>query len=225
MLKVFWFGYGGHSWMAEKLRWTIEDELGMKLITIHEHPNANILWDIKTVYKELEKADIIVLPSNFKKQTCKSNNKLTQAMALGKPVICDPLPAYAPIVKQLENAIMTTEGKEFEYRYWLQKLRDDEELRKKLGKNALETAKSYSLEKISKNWINELISLASKGSDKTSVDVIIPTRNNIEILDQCLKSFENSTLTEEVFIIDNGDGAALENLVKGYNVPYEIKNI
>ena len=35
-LKVFWYGYGGSSWMAEKLRYIIEDKLGMKLITIHE---------------------------------------------------------------------------------------------------------------------------------------------------------------------------------------------
>jgi glycosyltransferase involved in cell wall biosynthesis len=225
MLKVYWFGYGGSSWMAEKLRSIIEDDLEMKLITIHEHPDANVPWNRETIYKELEKADIIIVPTNFKKQTCKSNNRLTQAMALGKPVICDPLPAYKNIVKQLENAIITTEGKDFEYKFWLQKLRDDESLRKKLGKNALETAKKYSLEKISKHWINELISLASKGSDQTAIDVIIPTKNNIEILDQCLKSFKNSTLTEEIYIIDNGDGNAIENLLKDYDILYEIKNI
>ena len=41
-LKVYWFGYGGTSKLAEELRSVIENELGMKLITIHEWKNANV---------------------------------------------------------------------------------------------------------------------------------------------------------------------------------------
>lgn len=223
-LKVYFFGYGGHSWQAEKFRELIEDELGMKLVTIHEHPNANVQWNLATIFEELKKADIIILPNSYKRQACKSNNKLTQAMALGKPVICDPMPSYIPIVKNLENAIITTEGAEAEYRTWLKFLRDNEKERIEMGKKALETAKKYTQEEMSVSWVNALSKLPKKYKNKEKdIDVIIPTKNNIEFLDECLKSFSNSTLNEEVYIIENGTG--VEDLVKKYNIPYEIKEI
>lgn len=224
-LKIGWWGYGGSSWMAEKLREMIEDDLGMQLITAHEHPDANIKWDLSTIYQELLKMDIIILPANFRRQPCKSNNRLTQAMALGKPVICEPMPAYVPIVKNFENAIILKDNSDLEWRNALRVLRDSEVLRNTLSKNALETAKSYSLESIAEHWVNSLISLDKKGSSlpNKDIDVIIPTKNNIEILDQCLKSFKNSTMTEYIYIIENGEG--VEDLVKRCGIPYETKNI
>ena len=114
-----WFGYGGNSWLAERLRHLIEDKLDMKLVSIHEHPNADIPWSIDTVYKELEKADIIIVTSNYKRQPCKSNNRLTQAMALGKPVICEKMPSYIPIVKNMHNAIILEGDSEEEWGFAL----------------------------------------------------------------------------------------------------------
>jgi hypothetical protein len=164
--------------MAEKLREMIEDDLGMKLITIHEHPNADIPWKLDTVYKHLSEADIIILPANFRRQPCKSNNRLTQAMALGKPVICEPMPSYLPIVKNLENAIILKSGSDTEWRNALKLLRDNENLRVKLAKNALETSKSYTLDEISKQWVSALEVLSKSSNSKTDIDVIIPTKNN-----------------------------------------------
>jgi len=224
MLKVYWFGYGGHSWMAERLRETIEVDLGMKLVTIHEHPDANIKWELNTVYEELKKADIIIIPSNYKRYPCKSNNRLTQAMALGKAIICDPMPAYTPIVKQLENAIITQVGDEREYKIWLQFLRDNESKRIEMGKKALETSKKYTLDETAKQWLKALSNLP-KRKFENRVDVIIPTKNNNEILNECLKSFSNSSLEEEVYIVDNSCSDSVENLVKGYGFPYEVREV
>lgn len=224
MLKCMFYGYGGNSWMAEKLRDLIELDLGMKLITIHEHPNADIPWRLDTVYKHLKEADIIILPANYRRQPCKSNNRLTQSMSLGKPVICEPMPSYVPIVKNFENAIILKEGSNLEWYNALRVLRDDENLRRKLAKNALETSKNYTLEVICDHWVNTLISLDKKDTVLSKeIDVIIPTKNNIEILDQCLKSFKNSTLSENIYIVDNGEG--VEDLVKLYGVSYEVINI
>lgn len=224
VLTVAWSGYGGGSWMAEKLRDMIEDDLGMKLVTQHEHPNADIPWDLNTVYTHLLEADIIILPANYKRQPCKSNNRLTQAMALGKPVICEPMPAYIPIVKNFENAIILKDNSDPEWRFALTLLRDDAKLREKLSKNALETSKNYSLESMSRNWVNALISLDYKDFNvNEEIDVVIPTKNNIAILDLCLKSFKNSTLSENIYIIDNGEG--VEDLAKQYGVPCEVQHL
>jgi hypothetical protein len=224
-LKCYWFGYGGSSWMVERIRYIVEDELGMTLTTIHEHPNANISWSIDTVYKELENADIILVPANYRRQPCKSNNRVTQAMALAKPVICEPMPAYKDIINNLENGIILESDSLDEWRFALKLLRDDLNLRVKLANNALETSKLYSIKKMAKRWVNILNNIVDKKSEK-SIDVVIPTKNNIPIIKECLKSFSQSTLEETVYIIDNDcESNNLENLIKELNLPYEIKEI
>ena len=159
MLKVYWFGYGEHAILVEKKRDMIENKLGMKLITIHNRENADIPWKLETVYKELKKADIIIIPNNYRTQPCKSNNKLTQAMALGKPIICEPMPAYVSIVQNKKNAIILNSDSEEEWFNALKLLKEDEKLRKTLSMNALETAKKYNLDDFSKQWIEALVSL------------------------------------------------------------------
>lgn len=224
-LTVYWFGYGGSSWMAERLRGLIEDQLGMQLVTIHEHPNANIPWDLSSVYLNLSKADIIIVPANFKRQPHKSNNRVTQAMALGKPIICEPLPAYLPIVKNLENGIILTGDTEGEWKFALTLLRDNANLRETLGKNALKTSKHYSRTELAKKWLNLLSTIPSKKEDK-NIDVVIPTKKNISILKECLKSFKNSNLDETIYIIDNDcDSSDVEKLVKELGLPYEVRGI
>jgi len=226
-IHVFWFGYGGSSWMAEKMREMIEDDMGMKLVTIHEHPNADFPYSPDTVYDLLKRADIIIVPANFKRQPCKSNNRLTQAMAMNKPVICDPMPSYIPIVKNNHNAIITKDGNDLEWRHALTRLRDNSDLRFKLAKNAYNSSKEYSLSKIASQWVNVLISSYSEGinsvAPREKIDVIVPTKNNLKILDECLKSFKNSSLSETIYVIDNGDG--VEDLVQKYKIPFEVKNL
>lgn len=227
-LKVYWFGYGGSSWLAEKYREMIEDRLGMSLITIHEHPNANIPWKLETVYKELSKADIIIIPANFRRQPCKSNNRLTQAMALGKPVICDPMPAYKNIINNGINGFITKNGEEEEWFKYLLMLRDSPQLRKEMGIEAKKTSDKYSLKNITNNWVQVLAQLDNPNIDnKNKIDVIIPTKNNIPILSECLKSFSNSTLEETIYIIDNSDSTNtdLNNLMEQLNLNYEIRNV
>lgn len=225
VITCYWFGYGGSSWLAENLRYTIEKELGMKLVTIHEHPNANIPWNIETVYKELEKADIIIIPANYKAQPCKSNNRLTQAMALGKAVICDPMPSYIPIIKNLENGIILEEGDKSEWKFALKLLRDNKKLRDRLGKNALESSKKYSIDSMSVKWLNLLNKFKIK-KKLTSIDVIIPTKNNIPILSECIKSLENSSLEEYVYIIDNDtESTKVEEMAKEMGVDYEVREL
>jgi len=226
-LQVFWFGYGGSSWMAEKMREMIEDDLGMKLVTIHEHPDADFPYSVDTVYDLLKKADIIIVPANYRRQPCKSNNRLTQAMAMNKPVICDPMPSYLPVVDNYVNSIMTGSGTEAEWRHSLEKLRDDADLRKVLSINGYDKSSKFTINEMSGKWVNALISMFSRENKSVArgegIDVVIPTKNNIEILDECLKSFKNSTMNETVYIIDNGEG--VQDLVDKYNVPYEVKNI
>ena len=74
-------------------------------------------------------------------------------------------------------------------------------------------------EKIALKWLAALANF----KPSPNIDVIIPTKNNPEILDECLKSFSNSTNTENIYIIDNGSG--VEELCKKYNVPVEVVEV
>ena len=195
MLNVYWWGYGGHAHFAEDLRPIIK-KLGMNLTTIHEHENADIKWNRLTVNQELAKADIIILPCNYTEQDAKSNNKLTQALSLGKPVICSPLPAYLRIKEKYPKAmiIITNDNWEEQLKY----LRDDEKLRIKMGKAAIEAAKEYSIDNMGNKWLNLF-------NNSEKVDIVIPTYNNLPCLKLCLESIRKCTsFLYNIIVVDNG---------------------
>jgi len=194
MLKVYWYGYGGHAHMAEKLR-PIISELGMELITIHEHDNADIKWNKHTWIDELKKADIIVLPCNYQEQDAKSNNKLTQALALGKPVICSPLPAYVKILLNYPSAALIA-YEESDWKTHLIRLRDDTEFRKYFNSVGPEIAKDYFIDNIGLKWLEEFF-------NTTSVDLIIPTYNNLKCLKLLLDSIKKCTsVIYKIIVVD-----------------------
>ena len=43
-MLVYFFGYGGNSFLVNKLKPIIND-VGFKLVTIHEWPDADVKWE------------------------------------------------------------------------------------------------------------------------------------------------------------------------------------
>jgi glycosyltransferase involved in cell wall biosynthesis len=201
-LKVYWIGYGGNSVFAEDLRPTIE-KLGMSLTTIHEHSNANIQWNRFTWLGHLREADIIIVPANWKVQPAKSNNRLTQAMSLGKPVICSPMPAYLKVAESHPDSFLIADTVE-EWEKALIQLRDDQEFRLAMGKRALEASKDYSIDVIAKKWLDVF------ASDPDCVDIVIPTYKNLRGLKLCLESIRNCVgIPHKIFVVNNGSDEQL----------------
>lgn len=183
-LKVMWIGYGGNSPAAEALRPTIV-ELGMSLVTIHEWDNADIKWERTTWLSHLRTADIIIVPANWDTQPAKSNNRLTQALALGKPVICSPLPAYVDIVQDYPDSFLIAYTQE-QWREHLITLRDSPDIRAFYSQKALTTAQYYSISVMGHKWLNQF-------ADLDKVDIVIPTYNNPQGLKLCLESIKACT--------------------------------
>ena len=201
MLKIYWFGYGGTSNLAENLRHVIE-ELKMSLITIHEWENANVKWDRLTWLNELRKADIIIIPMNYKEQPAKSSNRLVQSLSLGKPVICSPHPAYLNVIGDTECALIADEKEE--WKKHLESLKD-ENLRNELSQKALQVSKSYSIDVIANYWLNLF-------SNLEKVDIIIPTYNNLPCLKLCLESIRNCTnVMYNIIVVNNGEDDNVHN--------------
>ena len=209
MLDVRFFGYGGHAHYAEALRPMIDD-LGMKLVTIHEHSNADVQWDRETIAQELHKADIIICPTDPEKFPAKSQNKLCQALSLGKPVICSSLDAYKAVEEQFPGCCLFADTPE-EWREKLQLLRDNEQLRSEMSQKGFVAAQEYSLDKIAEKWLSIL-----QGADKC--DVVVPTYNNARGLKLCLDSIRSCTqFLYNIVVVNNGDNPDVHNYLQQQN--------
>lgn len=212
MLKVYWIGYGGSSQLAEDLRPMI-NELGMSLTTISEWPNADVKWDRLTWLNELKKADIVIIPTKYKEQSAKSNNRLTQALSIGKPVIVSPLPAYVKIINEIGYGIIADTPEE--WRNALIYLRDNESARVV----PMGIVKNYSIDAIAGKWLDLFNNLEK-------VDIIIPTYNNLPCLRLCIESIRRCTaLLHTVIIVDNGNNPDVQAyLEKQGDIVYVKKN-
>lgn len=201
MKKVYWFGYGGSTKVLEPIIPIIK-ELDLELITIHEWENASVKWELSTWLSELKKADIIVLPASYEIQPCKSNNRLTQALSIGKPVVCSPLDSYVRIEDENPGCCLIANSIE-QWKEYLLKLKNDETFCKEISLKAIEASKKYSIEEITNKWVDVLKSVATKNAEQ--IDIIIPSYNNVEYLKLCLESIEkNSFFKNKIIISDAG---------------------
>jgi len=196
-LKVMSCSYGGNSVLVENLRPLIES-LSMELCTIHEWDSANIKWEAGTWRQHLSQADIIIVPSNYEIQLAKSANRVTQAMALGKAVVCSPLQAYLDVDRDHPGCMLIARTNE-EWKEHLTRLRDDEAFRKELGQRALEASKDYFIDAIGAKWVSALFSSDDK------VDIVIPTYNNLRCLKLCIESIRACTsIPYKTIVVNNG---------------------
>lgn len=227
-LKAVWMGYGGNSENAEKLK-AILDRTGYDLVTIHEHPNADIKWNRTTWPHELVKFDIAIAPQRDH-QTCKSNNKMTTYQALGLPVVASPLPAYVEITKESETAFIARN--EFDWADAFRKLRDVE-TRRRVGQAGRASVEKFRSPGILLKWVDALKQVNDRRPkprvDGPQVDIIIPTYNNPDYLRVCLESIKaNTEVPYKVFVVDvgktkNADHDALRSMIKGdWCCDYEV---
>jgi GT2 family glycosyltransferase len=192
MLKVYYLGYGGHAHYAEALRPIIES-LEMQLITIHEWDTADVKWELSTWKPELQKADIVICPTDPAKFPSKSQNKLTQALSMGKPVVCSSLDAYKIVEQKHPGCCLFADTPE-EWKEQLRKLKEDPKLRERMAEKGLRAAQDYHIDRIGEKWIGVITNL-----DK--VDIIIPTYKNLRGLRHCL---ECTNVKCRIIVVNNG---------------------
>ncbi len=185
-LRVVWVGMGGNAHHAEKLRPMIE-ELGYELVTVHEHPDADIPWELDTWQEILAGCDIAIAPIDQQLQPAKSNNKLTTYMALGLPTVAAPLDAYLRVVRDGENGFIARDPEE--WRSALSALADPE-LRARIGAAAKQTALGYHLDAIGQMWANFLLYGTLR---RETVDMVIAACGDSKFLRVCINSIRACT--------------------------------
>ena len=149
---VVWTGMGGNSYLARELAPTIES-LGMELVIISEHADADIKWERDTYLKLMAECDIAICPQNVALQPAKSSVKVVTAMGVGLPLVCSPNPAYKEIVNSGVNGYVADTPEE--WKAALTQLADYKR-RVSVSKAALETAKNFTPKAIAEHWVRLL---------------------------------------------------------------------
>lgn len=202
-LTVMTCAMGGNIANIDFLRPIIAN-LGMKLVAISEWDTHDVRWDQKSWLGELSKADIIICVQRHGLQPAKSNNRVTQAQYLGKPVCASPLHAYKEAITHGETGFICDTPEEWESA--LKSLRDDPALRERVGKAARQSAqKFYSIDAVGGYWLHVLGRLAKEACAPPKVDIIIPTWNNLKLLQECIKSIRaNTDWPYNIIVVNSG---------------------
>lgn len=204
-------GMGGNSFLVtEYLRKTIEDA-GYDLVVCTEWEDATDQWTLGSWQDTMKKCQVILCPQRVDIQPAKSNNRATQAMSFGIPVIASPLRAYAEVIHNGENGYICDSREE-----WGLALRNllDENTRRRVGLAGKSSVSKYGASVL----VDKMVKAIKEGcperkiceeghhSEKVySIPIIIPVYNGIDYLRQCLTSIRKNTTTPyHVILSDAG---------------------
>lgn len=217
---------GGNQVTAIDLIKPIADKLGMNFITISEWPTHDILWTHDTWLSELAKADIVVCCQR-PTQPAKSGSRVTQAQSLGIPVCASPMLAYKQAIVHGETGFICDTLEEWSTCLTL--LRDDADLRKRMGAAAQLAVQNYSIDAVGRQWLNLLEGLSRESCEPPQVDIVIPTWNNLLYLKECIKSIRlNTDWPCNIIVVNSGTDGTNEWLnqhnpdIIAYNHPTRL---
>lgn len=184
-LRIGWIGMRGNVWLAEQLRPAIE-AMGHELVTIHDGADTTVRWTLDGWQQTLAGCDAAIVPADFRRQPSKSNNRASNAMALGLPVIVSPLPAYLEFIVHGENGFLAESAED-----WLNCIRilANTEVRRRIGQAGKQTARLYDADAIGARWRTLLF------QPDPLVDIPIPTCHKPLIVFHTGYAFESWTAT------------------------------
>lgn len=154
-LQLVWVGHSDNWNTLEIARNVLAKRADgiFALKTISNHPDADVPWELATVYGEILAADIAIIPAfddNWGKS--KSNNRLTMFMAMGMPVIASCIPSYRTIIRNGTNGFLVDSEAQ-----WLESLEvlRDQQARSRIGSRARRgVTAAYSIDMIGRQWIS-----------------------------------------------------------------------
>jgi glycosyltransferase involved in cell wall biosynthesis len=181
ILTVGWFGMQENVHHAEQLRPLLAQQ-GCRLLTIHNGPGHDKYWTTDSWQYHLAQCDVVIAPLDVAAQPCKSNNKVTTAMAMGLPAIAAPLDAYTRIIRHGVNGFIadTTAA----WQAALSQLQDPLQ-RQQLREQGLHTAMAFRPVNIALKWWK---TISPETYQQSAVDIIIPTIYDTPHLYHCINS-------------------------------------
>lgn len=123
--KLVWVGNRTNWESLSMIREVLADEefADLSLETISDHPDATRPWTLRKALDHWSDADVCVVPTTSDAAAqSKSNNRVTQAMALGLAVVCGDIPAYQEVIEHGKTGLICHSADD--YRLALRSLRD-----------------------------------------------------------------------------------------------------
>lgn len=167
-LTVLWFGDAGHWATLDPVRSVLRRRgfADYRLVTVSNHPDADVPWCLATCHKLLRLCDVVVVPTAcHPKALAKSNNRVTQAMALGASVLASPIPAYTDVIAPGQNGFLC--DSEDAWANAFEAVRDPA-VRIKFAYSGWGTVQDrYTIQPIGDQWLALLQPKAEKGRPRT----------------------------------------------------------
>jgi glycosyltransferase involved in cell wall biosynthesis len=151
VVQLAWMGHRANWETLAPLRALLAELEGFRLLTVANHPEADIAWSPAAVRRAVASCDIgVVTTRSPPVSTVKSSNRVVQFMAAGKPVVADRIPSYEEVVRKGETGFLCDSLDD--WRAALLELRDPTR-RQAIATAAWETVHSdYRVETIAQRW-------------------------------------------------------------------------
>lgn len=159
-IRIVWTGANGHWSTLNNVRRLLHSDsrfADYRLTTISLHPETDVTWALATVWDELLRGDIGIVPVDLAtaEARVKSNNRVTMFKALGMPVICSRLPVYEEAIIHGETGYFA--DTEEDWATYLLALCDPE-ARRRIGLNGRhEIFRKYGIDTIGSAFLRLLL--------------------------------------------------------------------
>ncbi len=92
--KVVWYGYSQNNYILKK--WKIQN------VTKISDKKADIIYDVHTIDKQIQKHDLVIIPQEKKEETLsKTHCRMLKALYLGVPCMVSDMPVYLELAQEL----------------------------------------------------------------------------------------------------------------------------
>lgn len=112
---------------------------------------------VSDIWDRMKNAEMFVMASEYEGMS----NSLLEAMALGLPCISTRVSGATDIIVDGDNGMLVDVNDEKELLNAITKMADDESMRTKLGRNAVNIAGKYNISKVSTSWLEYIDRLIS----------------------------------------------------------------
>lgn len=153
IVQLAWMGHRANWETLGPLRALLAELEGFRLVTVANHPEADVAWSPEAVRRVVAACDIGVVTTRPPPvSTVKSSNRVVQFMAAGKPVVADRIPSYEEVLRQGETGYLCDSPDD--WRAALLELRDPR-CRRAIAMAAWDTVHpEYRVETIARRWFD-----------------------------------------------------------------------
>ena len=196
------------------------ESLGMSLTIISEWEEHDVKWDKDSWLLDLVEYDIAIAPQDVALQPAKSNNKATQAMSSGMPILCSPLPAYKEVIVDGVNGFICETEEQ-----WRQALEQLKDLKKRVEVStaARLAAEDYSIQSIVKQWIDTITEFKQVEKEPKSTKQVAIINTSLQSKyesygDHWVDGFRDAGCTVDIYKYEQ-----IDKLPSGYDLYFFVE--